>query len=358
MRLRHLAVLAGCILSLPALARGMPPTRDGTVALDHYQLEDGETLAPVRLHYLTTGTPIRDRDGHIINAVLILHGTVGTAHEPLSPSGLAGLFAPGKPLDARHFYIVAPDGLGAGDSTKPSDGLCDAFPHYGYLDQLALDREMLARIGIVHEKLVLGTSMGGMQVWQWAERYPADSDALVAVSSSPAAVSGRNMLWRQMIMEAITHDPDWHKGHPDPARPPRLWLYTASPLFALMTSNAQRLQAAIPDRKDAAPFERAAIDRQAHALNACDILRQFQSSDDYDPRPGSDRITAPVLSVNFADDMLNPPELLRLPSRANVHELMIRDPSQLYGHMTMMHTDVWEAGLKAFLLTVPGWPTD
>ncbi|NHN83996.1 alpha/beta fold hydrolase [Acetobacter musti] len=358
MKLKHLAVLISGILSAPALALDMPPVKDGTVTLDHYRLEDGETLAPVRLHYLTTGTPQRDRTGQITNAVLILHGTVGTAHEPLSPTGLAGLFAPGKPLDTRYFYIVAPDGLGAGESSRPSDGQCDAFPHYGYLDRLALDRDMLARIGIVHEKLVLGTSMGGMQVWQWAERYPTDSDALVAVSSSPAAVSGRNMLWRQMIMEAITHDPDWHDGHPDPAHPPRLWLYTASPLFALMTSDAQRLQSAIPDRKDAAPFENTAIEKQARALNACDILRQFQSSDDYDPRPGSDRITAPFLSVNFADDMLNPPELLHLPPQTNVHELMIRDPAQLYGHMTMMHTEVWEAGLKAFLRTVPGWPTD
>jgi homoserine O-acetyltransferase/O-succinyltransferase len=349
------AILVG-LACMPGFAGTLSTPGSGTVTLDRYALEDGETLRPVHLHYLTLGTPVRDPQGHITNAVLVLHGTIGTAREPLSPPDLSNLYAPGKPLDVRRFYIISPDGLGAGDSSRPSEGACDSFPRYGYLDQLALDRIMLARLGVTHERLVIGTSMGGMQVWQWAERYPTDSDALIAVSSTPAAVSGRNMLWRQMIMEAITHDPDWHGGHPDAARPPHLWTYTASPLFALMTGDVQRLEAAIPDRKAAGPFEDAMVAKQARNLNACDILRQFQSSDDYDPAPDLGRITAPFLSINFADDMLNPPELLHLPSQPNVHEFMIRDASKLYGHMTMMHPEMWAPAMEQFLQTVRDWP--
>ncbi len=214
---------------------------------------------------------------------------------------------------------------------------------------------MLARLGVLHERLVLGTSMGGMQTWQWAERYPGEADALVAVASTPAPVTGRNMLWREMIIRAITSDPDWKNGQPEPQHPPHEWSVTAAPLFAIMTQDVGRLQTEVPDRTAAGTLFEKLVGKQTGSSSPCDVLYQFESSYDYDPRPDLGRIDVPFLSVNFADDLLNPPELLDLPARPNFHEYMVSSEASLYGHDTLNHPAGWSAGLQAFLDTVPQW---
>ena len=247
------------------------------------------------------------------------------------------LYGPGQPLDISHLFLVIPDGIGAGGSSKPSDGLCSRFPHYGYLDQIQATHALLTHLGVVHERLVLGTSMGAMEAWQWAERYPGEADALVAVASTPAPVTGRNMLWRVMVMRAVTSDPDWHDGQPDPQHPPREWSVTAAPLFAIMTQDVGRLQTRISDRKAATTVFDALVAKQTSIASACDVLYQFASSAGYDPRPGLGQITAPFLSINFADDLLNPPELLHIPTQPNFHEYMVSGEASLYGHDTLNH---------------------
>jgi homoserine O-acetyltransferase len=208
---------------------------------------------------------------------------------------------------------------------------------------------------VVHAKIVLGTSMGGMQTWLWAERYPGDADAFVAVASTPAPVTGRNMLWRETIMQAIKADPDWRGGQPDPKHPPRAWGITAAPLFAIMTGDADRLQSAVPNRAAAHGYLDTLVDKELRTANACNVFCQFDSSFDYDPAPMLGRISAPFLSINFADDLLNPPEFLHLPARANIHAFMVTDQAGLYGHKTLAHPAVWASGLRDFLAKIPGW---
>lgn len=362
--MRHQLKLAAVMFLLASLASAsieaasgatLQPA-SGTLDVGNYRFEGGESLPDLRLHYLTMGAPHRDAAGHVTNAVLLLHGTTGSAEQFLRADDPATLYGPGEPLDTSQFFLVIPDGVGTGASSKPSDGLCGAFPQYGYRDQIALDHLLLAHLGIVHERLVFGTSMGAMEVWLWGERYPTDADALVAVAAIPAPISGRNMLWRQMVIDAITTDPDWHGGHPQPDHPPRNWAVTAAPLFALMTGDVFRLQATIADRAAAEPFETGLVKQELRKASPCDVLRQFESSADYDPRPAIGRLTAPFLAINFADDLLNPPELLNLPQRSNIHAVMISDSHRLYGHETLQHPGAWVTPLARFLGDVPGWP--
>ena len=233
---------AGCVvaawLGLSALATADTAPAGGTVTLADFAFADGETLPALKLHYLTLGTPTRDAAGHVTNAVLLLHGTTGSATQFTERGFSDALYGPGQPLDATRFFLVIPDGIGAGASSKPSDGLHARFPRYGYRDQVRAAHDMLERIGVTHLKLVLGTSMGGMQAWLWGETYPRASDALVAVASTPAPISGRNMMWRQMISEAIRQDPDWRGGDYPGDAPPRAWARTVMPLFTIMTGNA------------------------------------------------------------------------------------------------------------------------
>jgi homoserine O-acetyltransferase len=342
-----LALLAA-ILPASAAAQ-VPKPAEGLITLHDFHLQSGQTLPELRLHYLTLGTPTRDPQGHVTNAAILLHGTTGSANSFITPDMEAGLYGPGQPLDATKTFLVIPDGIGAGGSTKPSDGLCGHFPRYGYTDQVQASHDLLAQLGISHLHVVLGTSMGGMQTWLWAELFPTGADAFVAVASTPAPVTGRNMLWREAIMQAIKADPDWHDGQPDPHHPPQQWALTAAPLFAIMTGDATRLAATVPTRAAAPAAWHTLVDKELRTANACDTLYQFDSSFDYDPTPLLGRITAPFLSINFADDLLNPPAFLRVPTRPNFHEFVVTDPAGLYGHQTLNHPVVWATGLRAFL---------
>jgi homoserine O-acetyltransferase/O-succinyltransferase len=182
------------------------------VEFHDFVFANGETLASLKLHYLALGTPRRDASGAICNGVLLLHGTAGSAADLVQASFFDSLYGAAEPLDLNRYFLVIPDAIGAGDSSKPSDGLQAHFPHYGYKDQVRAQHLLLEQIGIKHLRLVLGTSMGGMQTWLWGEMFPNDMDCLVAIASTPAAISGRNMIWREMISQAIRSDPAWKKG--------------------------------------------------------------------------------------------------------------------------------------------------
>ena len=303
-------VVASVLSAACGTARAAPlQPGSGTLTVEAYRFDDGESLSDLQLHYLTLGTPRRDAAGNVANAVLMLHGTTGSAGQFLQSDDPATLYERGEPLDTDRFFLVIPDGVGAGASSKPSDGSCDAFPHYGYLDQIALDHLLLAHLGVVHERLVFGTSMGAMETWLWGERYPTDADALVTVAATPTPISGRNMLWRQMVMDAFT----------------------------------------IPDRAAAAPFVSGLVSQELRKASPCDVLRQFQSSADYDPRPEIGRVVAPFLAINFADDLLNPPGSLDFPRQPNIHAVMVTAGSDLFGHETLQHPGGWVRPLARFL---------
>jgi homoserine O-acetyltransferase len=202
-------------------ANSQPKPKDGFVDLNDFVFGDGENLASLKLHYLTLGTPRRDASGAIANGVLLLHGTAGSAADFAQATFFDALYGAGEPLDLSRYFLVIPDAIGGGDSSKPSDGLHSHFPHYGYKDQVRAQHLLLERIGVKHLKLVLGTSMGGMQTWLWGEMFPNDMDCLVAIASTPAAISGRNMIWRAMISQAIRSDPAWKNGDYSKDSPPK-----------------------------------------------------------------------------------------------------------------------------------------
>jgi len=219
------------------------------VTLRNFGFQDGEHLALLKLHYTALGTPQRNAAGKIINAVLLLRTTTGTGKSFLMPTLVNVLFQPGQPLDARRFYIVLPDGIGFGGSTKPSDGLFGHFPHYGYVDQVVAQHTLVELLGIDHLKLVLGISQGGMQAWLWAERFPDAMDGVVPIACYPMQISGRNLMWRQVVINAVRDDPKWHGGNYSPADPPTAWKDVAGLMFPMMVGTAERLQAAGPDRE-------------------------------------------------------------------------------------------------------------
>jgi homoserine O-acetyltransferase len=223
-------------------ANSQPKPNDDFVDLHDFVFGNGENLASLKLHYLTLGTPRRDASGAITNGVLLLHGTAGSAADLAQPAFFDALYGAGGPLDLNRHFLVIPDAIGGGDSSKLSDGLLSHFPHYGYKDQVRAQHLLLERIGIKHLKLVLGTSMGGMQTWLWGEMFPNDMDCLVAIASTPAAISGRNMIWREMISQVIRSDPAWRNGDYPNDSPPKTWIKAAIPLSAIMTGSAEKLE--------------------------------------------------------------------------------------------------------------------
>jgi len=208
-----------------------PNQTEGDYTVRDFTFQSGETLPSLRLHYTTLGTPQRDAKGQVTNAVLLLHGTTGTGKAYLAPSIAGELFGPGQTLDASRYYIIVPDGLGRGGSTKPSDGLRAHFPRYGYNDVVAAQQLLVTKgLGVDHLRLILGTSMGGMQAWMWAERYPDMMDAIMPIACQPISISGRNYLFRRVLTDSIRNDPDWNGG--DYNAPPRHWLNTM-PLWSM-----------------------------------------------------------------------------------------------------------------------------
>ncbi len=325
------------------------PLNQGDIVIPNFKLKSGKSISPLHLHYQTLGTPERDSKGHITNAVLLLHYTTGTGSVFLTPNFIESLFEVGKPLDMRRFFIVMPDCIGAGGSSKPSDGAYGKFPEFGYLDQIEAIHKMLQTIGIFRERLVLGISMGGMLTWLWGEYFPNEVDALVAVASTPSQISGRNLFWRKMITDAILNDPDWNDGQPIPNQPLKEWSKTVGPLSMIMADNPIRIQQNAFNREATNQLFDEVIKKTEASLNPYDILFMYKSSFDYNPRPDLGKITSPFLAINFIDDLINPPELLNIPTQSNFHMLMIEKESDLYGHKGIFHPEVWGKGVANFM---------
>jgi homoserine O-acetyltransferase len=288
-------------------AADYPAPHEGDFVARDFKFASGETLPELRLHYRSLGKPIKDAHGTTQNAVLIMHGTTGSGAQFIRPEFAGELFGPGQPLDATKFFIVLPDGIGHGNSSKPSDGLRAKFPRYGYHDMVAAQYRLLTEgLGVNHARLVMGTSMGGMQTWMWGELHPEFMDALLPLASLPTQISGRNRAWRRIIVDAIRNDPAWDGGDYK-TQPPSL--RTATEMLWLMSSNPVLRQKEAPSlAKTDAVLDRFA-DEHAKTADANDVLYAVEASRDYDPGPDLEKIRAPLLAINSADDLINPPEL-------------------------------------------------
>lgn len=306
MRTHSLAYLMGAAL-LAMQAAAAYPASEGDYVIRDFKFASGESLPELRIHYRTFGAPRADGHGVVRNAVLIMHGTGGSGAQFTQPMFAGELFGPGQPLDAQRYFIVLPDGIGHGASAKPSDGLHARFPHYGYNDMVQADYLLLTQgLRVNHARLVMGTSMGGMHTWLWGEQHPEFMDALLPLASLPTQISGRNRVWRRTVIDAIRNDPAW-KGGEYASEPPAL--RTDIEMLWLMGSNPVLRQAEAPTLARADEVIEAYVAENLKTYDANDILYALEASHDYDPGPGLERIQAPLLAINSADDLINPPEL-------------------------------------------------
>jgi homoserine O-acetyltransferase/O-succinyltransferase len=288
-------------------AAGYPAPREADVTLKDFHFASGETLPELRIHYRTLGTPVQDSKGTVRNAVLIGHGTGGTGAQFIRAEFAGELFGAGQLLDATKYFIVLPDGIGHGGSSKPSDELRAKFPRYGYRDMVEAQYRLLTEgLGVNHLRLVMGTSMGGMHTWLWGERHADFMDALMPLASLPTQISGRNRVWRRVVIDAIHNDPAWNGGNYS-AQPPSL--RTAAEMLVLMGSNPVLRQEAMPTLAEADTVIDKAVADAYHTDDANDLMYQVAASWDYDPGPALEQIRAPLYAVNSADDLINPPEL-------------------------------------------------
>jgi homoserine O-acetyltransferase/O-succinyltransferase len=336
------------LLALPALAADYPAPKEADWAAPDFRFHTGETLPTLRLHYTTIGNP----DGE---PILVLHGTGQSGAAMLTPAFAGELFGPGQTLDAAKYYIILPDAVGAGKSTKPSDGLRTKFPHYNYDDMvLAQYRLVTEGLHIHHLRLVIGNSMGGMHVWMWGEAHPDFMDALVPMASNPTAMASRNWMLRRTMIETIRQDPAYDNGNYT-AQPPSLRLAN---VFMGIASSGGTLayQSLAPTREKADKLVDERLSAPAPA-DANDFLYQWESSRDYNPQPELDRIQAPVLAINSADDERNPPETglmtQALTHVKNGHLLLIPASAETRGHGTTGLAKFWQQQLRDFLATVP-----
>ncbi|MCC7198967.1 MAG: alpha/beta fold hydrolase [Gammaproteobacteria bacterium] len=349
-RLLMTMLLAAC--SVPAAwAADYPAPVEGNFVVRDFRFASGEALPELRLHYRTLGTPQRDAAGVIRNAVLIIHGTSGSGAQFLRPEFAGELFRPGGALDATRYYLILPDALGHGQSSKPSDGLRARFPAYGYRDMVEAQRRLLVDgLGVTHLRLLMGTSMGGMHTWLWGGLHPEFMDALLPLASLPTQIAGRNRAWRRTLMDAIRKDPAWQQGD-YAAQPP--CLRTAGAMLYLMSSNSLLRQQQSPTLVEAdTAFDRY-IDAFVQRSDANDLLYQVAASRDYDPAPLLERIRAPLVAINFADDLINPPELGILePAIRRVPKgraVTVPAGPTTQGHGTHTLAAVWQAELRALL---------
>lgn len=343
------------VVPLPAPSSAVAQGRQGDFVARKVTFADGEYLDEVRLHYTTLGSPRKDAAGTVRNAVLILHGTGGTGRGFLSPTFAGGAFGPGKVLDTTQYYVILPDNVGHGASSKPSDGLRMKFPHYGYADMVALQHRLLTEgLGINHLRLVMGTSMGCMHSWIWVERYKDFADGAVPLACVPTQIAGRNRMMRRMIMDFIMDDPDWKHG--EYTTQPR-GLRAAQGMLFMMTSAPLVQQRQAPTRDQADSLIRRYIDSRAAATDANDMLYYFDSSRDYDPSGQLAEITTPVLAINSADDLVNPPELglmeQLMPKVKQGKYILIPTSAETRGHGTHSLPMVWGGYLRSFLAELP-----
>ena len=352
---RLLALLALLLLATPAAAAPWP-TQEGDFTIKDFRFRSGETLPELRIHYTTLGTPHRGADGQIDNAVMVLHGTGGTGKQFLQPQFADELYGPGAPFDIATTFVILPDNIGHGGSSKPSDGLRMAFPHYDYSDMVEAQRRLLVDgLGVTRLKLILGTSMGCMHAFVWGTEHPGFAERLAPFACNPVELAGRNRMWRKMSIDAIKADPGWQGGNY--TEQPLAGLRTATDLSIIAGGNPLAMQNDFPTREAAEAALDKAFSTRGQGTDANNTLYWLDASRNYNPAPLLERITVPVLWINSADDFINPPELAiaerevkRMP-RARF--ILIPQTTETRGHGTHTWAKFWKADLVTLLATRP-----
>jgi homoserine O-acetyltransferase len=328
------------------------PVKDGTYVIKDFRFGTGEVLPELKLHYLTLGTPHRNAAGHVDNAILLLHGTGGSAHSLLAPQFSNVLFGPGQPFDITKYFLIFPDDIGHGQSSKPSDGLHMRFPQYDYDDMVKSQHTMLLDgLQVDHLRLILGTSMGCMQSFVWGETYPQFMDALAPFACLPVQIAGRNRMMRYMAIQNVKLDPAWKNG--EYTAQPALGLRGANEMLLVMGSAPLVMQKAAPTREAAEKFVDNYLVRTVAATDANDLIYYVNASRNYDPSARLGTITAPVLWINSADDFINPPELgiaeEKVKQIPRARFIMIPISEATRGHGTHTQAAVWKDYLIEFL---------
>ena len=329
----------------------IPEPIEGDYIIRDFKFETGEVLKELKQHYTVIGTPVKDNNGMVRNAVLIMHGTTGSGRGFLRAGYAGKLFGPGQLLDATKYFIILTDAIGHGKSSRPSDGLRMRFPKYTYNDMvLAQYRLLTEHLGVNHLRLVMGTSMGGMHTWVWGYTYPDFMDALMPLASLPVEIAGRNRMMRKMVIDSIRNDPGWKNGEYE-TQPRGLIAAVHSLIF--MVSCPLQWQKLAPTREKAEAFLEKRIKRYAANLDANDMIYQFDSSRYYNPAPHLEKIKAPLYAINSADDQVNPPELgileeeIKRVKRGRYILIPISDETS--GHGTHSNPDIWGKYLAELL---------
>jgi homoserine O-acetyltransferase/O-succinyltransferase len=330
----------------------LPAAIEGEFVVKNLKFRSGETLPELRLHYATLGKPVRNAEGRVTNAVLILHGTGGSSQQFLQQQFAGELFGPGQLLDANRYFIILPDGVGHGKSSKPSDGLHARFPQYDYDDMVAAHHQLLSEgLGVNHLRLILGTSMGCMHSFVWGETYPDFMDALMPLACQPVQIAGRNRIWRKMVMEAIRSDPEWKGG--EYSAEPQQGLRTALDLLLIAGSAPLNMQKTLPTRDAADKYLDEYFKARFAGLDANDLWYAVNASRNYDPSPQLEKITAHVMYINSADDFINPPELgtaeREVKKVKNARFVLIPISDETRGHGTHTRAIVWKQYLAELL---------
>jgi homoserine O-acetyltransferase len=332
------------------------PTREGDAVLRNFHFRSGETLSELRMHYTTLGSPHRDSRGQIDNAVMVLHGTGGDGKQFLRPQFADELYGPGQPLDIRRYFIILPDNVGHGNSSKPSDGLKMHFPKYDYDDMVEAQRQMLLAMGVPRLRLIMGTSMGCMHSFVWAESYPDFAQALMPLACEPIEIAGLNRMWRQLAINGIEADPAWKGGNYK--REPVTGLRAAENLLFVAGGAPLYYQAKYPTRAAASAYAEERVAAGIRELDANDLIYQLDASRNYNPWPKLGAIKAPMTWINSADDFINPRNL-DVPKRAlkrmpTVRFRLIPESNETHGHGTHTWAKFWKADLISLLARSEG----
>jgi homoserine O-acetyltransferase len=354
---RHavLALFLLCVFPRLGLTQNHPAPREADFVARDVRFESGEVLPEVKLHYRTIGEPKKDADGIVRNSVLILHGTGGSGRGFLGQTYAGGLFGPGQPLDATRYFIILPDNVGHGQSSKPSDGMRMKFPRYRYTDMVRLQHRLVTEgLGLSHLRLVMGTSMGAMHAWMWGYMYPGLAAGLVPLASNPVEIAGRNRVWRKALVDAIVTDPTWKNG--EYTEQPR-GLASALGFLLLATSVPLQWQKQFPTAAEADKWLADQIASRTKTSDANDMIYHFRASEDYDPSPHLEKITAPLLAINSADDFVNPPELPMMEALIkkvkNGRFILIPISDRTRGHGTHSVPAIWGEQVREFIASLP-----
>jgi homoserine O-acetyltransferase/O-succinyltransferase len=352
---RFLTASLFVVLFFPALgfSQELPKPAEGDFVVHDFRFRSGEVVPEMRLHYATYGKPMKDASGQVTNAVMVLHGTTGSGQQFTRAQFAGVLFGPGELLDANRYFIILPDSIGHGHSTKPSDGMHAHFPHYDYDDMVEAQHLLLTEgLKVNHLRLVMGTSMGCMHSWMWTEKYPDFMDAVMPLACLPVEIAGRNRMMRKMFMDAITSDPAYMNG--EYKEEPHAGLRAAMNIFLIMTSSPLQMQKDFPTREQADAFLDRFMREQADRFDANDALYAFDASRNYNPEPKLGEIKAHVMFVNSADDQINPPELgiaeREIKNVKNGRFVLLPITDQTRGHGTHSLPAVWKQYLGELLM--------